>query len=75
MTNYKVIIQDRNYTEWNYCNANTFDKIELNINPLEKKLAVSLRLQFFNLSCPFGFNPLRISHGLDRPWIRSVIGR
>lgn len=38
MTNFKVIIQDRNYSEWSYCNANTFDKTDLNINPLEKKL-------------------------------------
>ena len=39
MTNYKVIVEDRNYIKWNFCNANTFDKLELlNIEPLENKL-------------------------------------
>ena len=39
MTNYKVIVEDRNYIKWNFCNANTFDKLELvNVEPLENKL-------------------------------------
>lgn len=39
MTNYKVIVEDRNYNKWDFCNANTFDKLELvDIQPLEKKL-------------------------------------
>lgn len=39
MTNYKVIVEDRNYIKWNFCNANTFDKLELvDIQPLENKL-------------------------------------
>ena len=38
MTNYKVIVEDRNYNKWDFCNANTFDKVELDIQPLENKL-------------------------------------
>jgi len=38
MTNYKVIVEDRNYNKWDFCNANTFDKLELDIQPLENKL-------------------------------------
>jgi exoribonuclease R len=38
MTNFKVIIQDRGYSEWSFCNANTFDKLTVDINPLEHKL-------------------------------------
>ena len=30
MTQYKVIIEDRGYTNWHFHNANTFEKLELN---------------------------------------------
>jgi hypothetical protein len=38
MTQYKVIIEDRGYTNWSFHNANTFEKLELNLNPLTHKL-------------------------------------
>ena len=38
MTQYKVIIEDRGYTTWTFHNANTFEKLELNLNPLTHKL-------------------------------------
>jgi len=38
MTQYKVIIEDRGYTTWSFHNANTFEKLDLNLNPLTHKL-------------------------------------
>jgi hypothetical protein len=38
MTNYKITLENRNYDEFAYCNANTFDKLELDINPIVHKL-------------------------------------
>ena len=38
MTQYKIIIEDRTYTKWGYYNANSFQKIELELDPLQYKL-------------------------------------
>jgi hypothetical protein len=55
MTQYKIVIEDRNYTSWNYFNANNFQKIEgLNINPIVNK--------FFN-------NDIFIVNKLNEPTI------
>ena len=38
MTNFKVLIEDRFCIKWSFCNANTFVKLNVDINPLEQKL-------------------------------------
>jgi len=38
MTNYKIYINDRNYTHWEVFDNFNFNKIEIDINPLEQKL-------------------------------------
>lgn len=38
MTNFKVLIEDRGYNEWSFCNATTFDKLTVDIHPLSHKL-------------------------------------
>ena len=38
MTNYKIYINDRNYTHWEVFDNFNFNKIEMDINPLEQKL-------------------------------------
>ena len=38
MTNYKIYINDRNYNEWEVFDNFNFNKVVLNINPVEQKL-------------------------------------
>jgi hypothetical protein len=38
MTNYKLYVNDRNYTSWEVFDSNNFNKINVNINPIESKL-------------------------------------
>jgi len=38
MTSYKIHINDRNYTSWEVFNANNFNTIDIDINPIENKL-------------------------------------
>ena len=47
MTNIKVLINNRNYLEWSFCNSNTFEKIENSITPLDNKL---FNNDIFNIS-------------------------
>ena len=38
MTSYKIYVNDRSYTSWEVFDTNNFNKITLDINPLESKL-------------------------------------
>jgi len=38
MTSYKIHINDRNYTSWEVFDANNFNTIDIDINPIENKL-------------------------------------
>ena len=38
MSSYKIYVNDRSYTSWEVFDTNNFNKITLNINPLESKL-------------------------------------
>jgi len=38
MTQYKIITEDRNYTNWSYYNASTFEKLDLTLDPIIHKL-------------------------------------
>ena len=38
MTKYKIEIKDRNCSSWEVLNSETFEKMEVDINPLDKKL-------------------------------------
>jgi len=38
MSSYKLYVNDRNYTTWQIFESNNFNKVELDINPLESKL-------------------------------------
>ena len=35
---YKAVINDRNYSNWTFHDANNFNKVNLDINPFEKKI-------------------------------------
>jgi exoribonuclease R len=38
MTNYKIYVNDRNYSSWEVFDTNNFNKVTLEINPIESKL-------------------------------------
>jgi len=38
MSSYKIYVNDRSYTSWEVFDTNNFNKITLDINPLESKL-------------------------------------
>lgn len=38
MTSYKIYIHERSYTSWEVIDANNFNKVNLDINPIESKL-------------------------------------
>ena len=38
MTKYKIHVSDRNYSSWEIYETNTFQKVDININPIESKL-------------------------------------
>ena len=38
MVTYKIVLENRNYNNWNIYDSNNFEKKDLQINPLESKL-------------------------------------
>jgi len=38
MVTYKIVLENRNYTNWNIYDSNNFEKKDLQINPIESKL-------------------------------------
>jgi len=38
MVTYKIVLENRNYTNWNIYDSNNFEKKDMDINPLENKL-------------------------------------
>jgi hypothetical protein len=38
MVTYKIVLENRNYTNWNIYDSNNFEKKDIDINPLENKL-------------------------------------
>jgi hypothetical protein len=68
MVTYKIVLENRNYTNWNIYDSNNFEKKDLQINPLESKL-------FSNDVFIFEKNKVNIIHSSIRtgPSIAGVL--
>ena len=59
MVTYKIVLENRNYTNWNIYDSNNFEKKDIDINPLENKL-------FSNDVFTFNKNKTNIIHSSIR---------
>jgi len=68
MVTYKIVLENRNYTNWNIYDSNNFEKKDLQINPIESKL-------FSNDVFIFEKNKVNIIHSSIRtgPSIAGVL--
>jgi hypothetical protein len=68
MVTYKIVLENRNYTNWNIYDSNNFEKRDLQINPIESKL-------FSNDVFTFEKNKVNIIHSSIRtgPPIAGVL--
>ncbi len=66
MTNYKIVLENRNYNNWKIYDSNNFEKKELIINPIENKL-------FSNDVFTFEKNKINIVHSTLR-YTKSIPG-
>ena len=68
MVTYKIVLENRNYTNWNIYDSNNFEQKDLQINPIESKL-------FSNDVFIFEKNKVNIIHSSIRtgPSIAGVL--
>ena len=68
MVTYKIVLENRNYTNWNIYDSNNFEKRDLQVNPIESKL-------FSNDVFIFEKNKVNIIHSSIRtgPSIAGVL--